>query len=96
MAFIPSLITLFSPLASRAATVVRALKNRRAVHRLTELDGYLLKDIGLTRGQVIGALETPILHDPSATLLDITGRSSVRRRPMVETDTPVALMPREA
>jgi uncharacterized protein YjiS (DUF1127 family) len=96
MAFVPSLITLFSPLARRAATVMRALENRRAIRRLTELDAHQLKDIGLTRGQVIGALETPLLHDPSATLLDVTGRGGVRRRPLVEADAPVVLTPREA
>ncbi len=52
MAVIASLAAALQPLAGRVQAVVRALRNRRAVGRLAELDAHQLKDIGLTRGQV--------------------------------------------
>jgi uncharacterized protein YjiS (DUF1127 family) len=79
MAVVPALIALFSPLAARGAGVMRALRNRKAVGKLAEMDARQLKDIGLTRGQVIGALQVSFLHDPSAALLGITGREPIRR-----------------
>lgn len=47
------------------ATVVR---HRRDVARLTELSAHELKDIGLVRADVIGALEGNWLDDPSRAL----------------------------
>ena len=53
-----------------AGKTVRALNHRGAVHRLTHLDDRALKDIGLTRGDVEGALAQPLLVDPSRVLAD--------------------------
>jgi uncharacterized protein YjiS (DUF1127 family) len=42
-----------------------AIRNRRQVARLTDLDERTLKDIGLTRSEVMAALDQPLLRDPS-------------------------------
>jgi len=47
----------------------RALRNRRQVVRLCEFDDRMLKDIGLTRSEVHGALAAPLRTDPSTLLL---------------------------
>lgn len=47
----------------------QALVNRRQVVSLLEADDRMLKDIGLTRQDVAGALSAPIDHDPSQYLL---------------------------
>ena len=49
-------------------TLVRALIHRREGMRLAELDERGLKDIGLVRSDVAGALATSWLKDPSAVL----------------------------
>ncbi len=43
----------------RAKDVLAALRNRREVMRLTDLDDRALKDIGLLRADVEGALLEP-------------------------------------
>jgi hypothetical protein len=48
---------------------IRAIGNRRDVHLLLEMDERALKDIGLTRHDVLGALANPLLRDPSKILL---------------------------
>lgn len=48
--------------------VLRAMAHRRQVMRLMELDDRCLKDIGLLRTDVIGALEEPPHRDPSTLL----------------------------
>ncbi|MBN9450881.1 MAG: DUF1127 domain-containing protein [Bosea sp.] len=51
--------------------LVRALAHRREVMRLsTELDERALKDIGLVRSDIDGALATSWLDDPSAVLAE--------------------------
>lgn len=54
----------------------RAVINRREVLRLTELDERALKDIGLLRGDVEGALATSWLTDPSAVLAARNGSAA--------------------
>ena len=49
----------------RLAELWRAAQNRRSVARLLEWDAHMLRDIGLTPGDVRSALSTPIGHDPS-------------------------------
>ncbi len=56
--------------------VVTAWSNRRDVRLLAEMDDRSLKDIGLVRTDVYGALDAPFHRDPS-TLLVI--RSTERR-----------------
>ncbi|AMJ58947.1 hypothetical protein AXW83_00310 [Bosea sp. PAMC 26642] len=57
------------------ANVIKAIIHRRDVLRLTELDERGLKDLGLVRSDVEGALATSWLSDPSAIL---AARSSAR------------------
>ena len=51
------------------ARLWRAWRNRRDVAKLLNLDDYMLRDIGLTRGDVTGALSSPRNHDPSEILI---------------------------
>ncbi|HVL74072.1 MAG TPA: DUF1127 domain-containing protein [Beijerinckiaceae bacterium] len=46
----------------------RALRHRREVMELASFDDRLLKDIGVTRTDVIGALSEPYHVDPSTML----------------------------
>jgi uncharacterized protein YjiS (DUF1127 family) len=50
-----------------------AIRNRRQVARLTDLDERTLKDIGLTRSEVMAALDQPLLRDPSMHLASVAG-----------------------
>ena len=50
--------------------LVRAIAHRREVMRLGELDERGLKDIGLVRSDIDGALATSWLDDPSAVLAE--------------------------
>ncbi|MEZ0167643.1 DUF1127 domain-containing protein [Microvirga sp. TS319] len=47
----------------------RAVGDRREVKHLAEFDERMLKDIGLTRGDVESALMEPIHHRPSSMLV---------------------------
>jgi uncharacterized protein YjiS (DUF1127 family) len=68
----------------QALGIVVALKNRRAVMQLAELDERALKDIGLVPTDVHGALAEPFYRDPSAILLSrSTQRRSGLRTPRV-------------
>lgn len=46
----------------------RHLANRQALKTLLEADDRLLKDIGVTRGEVIHALQLPLWKDPGETV----------------------------
>lgn len=50
------------------AAVARAFMHRRQVTDLLELDARQLKDIGLARTDVLGALAGPFASDPSVLL----------------------------
>lgn len=55
--------------------LLRALRHRREISRLAEFDEHALKDIGLSRTDVDGALAVSMLSDPSHVLCDIAGTS---------------------
>lgn len=44
------------------------LNNRRKVMSLTDFDDHMLRDLGLTRGDIEQALDVPFTHDPSLEL----------------------------
>jgi len=81
----------------RAGKLVRTLRNRHEVRKLAELDERSLKDIGLTRSDVQGALAASLLSDPSLFLGGIAGMEHGRaaghtaRRP-----TAMVALPAEA
>jgi uncharacterized protein YjiS (DUF1127 family) len=53
----------------RVKALLRAIAHRRAVHQLLDLDARGLRDIGLVRSDVTGALDRPWVMDPSAILV---------------------------
>ncbi len=61
---------------ARLVALWRAERNRRSVARLLEWDDHMLRDIGLTSGDVRSALATPLSDDPSYRL----GAMSLERR----------------
>jgi uncharacterized protein YjiS (DUF1127 family) len=58
-----------------------ALKNRRQVTALAQLDDRALKDIGLLRTDVQAALATPLYRDPSCHLMAVAGGSRGSSKP---------------
>ena len=76
MTFVTKFLSAVSGGATRAATqtvigaknLVRAWLHRREVMHLSELDERGLKDIGLVRSDIAGALATSWLEDPSSVL----------------------------
>ncbi len=75
-----------------AKNLVRAVLHRREVMRLSELDERGLKDIGLLRSDIDGALAVSWLSDPSSVLqarsdqqqsVAASRREAGVRRPMV-------------
>jgi uncharacterized protein YjiS (DUF1127 family) len=53
-------------MARRVGSYAQHRRNRRAVFSLAEWDDRMLKDIGLTRSEVLGALAARYHEDPSA------------------------------
>src|SRR3712207_176326 len=52
----------------QSGAVLKALRHRREVLRLADLDDRALKDIGLLRADVEGAVLEPLHKDPSKVL----------------------------
>jgi uncharacterized protein YjiS (DUF1127 family) len=73
--------------SARVAAVWQAAKNRRSVNRLLEWDDRMLRDIGLTSGDVRAALSGRLVEDPSPRLEVLSGerRAAVRARRREET-----------
>lgn len=62
----------------------RALRNRSEVRKLADFDDHMLRDIGLTRGDLDGALGEPLHFDPSVLLVQ-SFEHRHRSQPLVET-----------
>jgi uncharacterized protein YjiS (DUF1127 family) len=73
------LLTVEAGLA-RLTALWRAAQNRRSVARLLEWDDHMLRDVGLTQGDVRSALASGFTDDPSYRL----GAMSVERRRAVQ------------
>ena len=77
-----ALLGLIIGAGKRVTCILRALKHRRSMTRLAELDERQLKDIGLTRNDVFAALDTPLFQDPSRVLTNVAaGRSVPSQKP---------------
>jgi uncharacterized protein YjiS (DUF1127 family) len=50
------------------SAVARLIRHRREAAQLLEMDDYKLADIGLSRSDVIHALNGSLLHDPTREL----------------------------
>ncbi|SFV16313.1 Uncharacterized conserved protein YjiS, DUF1127 family [Methylobacterium sp. 174MFSha1.1] len=64
--------------AQIVARIVTLWLHRRAAYRLAELDDRALKDIGLTRNDVVGVLDLPFAQDPTVPLVH---RRRAQRQP---------------
>ena len=80
-------------LMAAGAALWRVWRNRREVQLLTELDDRTLKDIGLLRSDVEGALLEPLHKDPSRILS--VRREERRGRPRPDVVTPASFAERE-
>ncbi|MGY2050734.1 DUF1127 domain-containing protein [Methylobacterium sp. JK268] len=56
--------------AQGGVAILRLIAHRRAAHRLADLDDRMLKDLGLSRCEVAGALQLPWREDPTLHLAD--------------------------
>lgn len=74
-------IRLLARLVVGIAALFRAFEHRREIRRLAELDERMLKDIGLTRSDVIGALGQPLYKDPGTAFIvrSVARRARSRR-----------------
>jgi uncharacterized protein YjiS (DUF1127 family) len=59
----------FTQIVRAIAGFVMAIGNRGDVRLLLDMDEHGLKDIGLTRSDVLDALAQPLIKDPSKILL---------------------------
>ncbi|MCB5175355.1 MULTISPECIES: DUF1127 domain-containing protein [Microvirga] len=67
---------------SRAVgNLVKNVRHRQEIKALTDLDDRLLKDIGLTRDDVQGALSKSLLRNPSVVLVQSMERQARSERP---------------
>jgi uncharacterized protein YjiS (DUF1127 family) len=57
-------------LLSFVTRMIRAVRHRRQIRSLTELDDHILRDIGLLRADVHAALARPYFADPAKVLKD--------------------------
>ena len=74
MAMVPGLFTALVLSAGKALLrVATALENRRQAKSLNEWDARALKDIGLTQGDLAGAMALPLHRDPTLFLASLRG-----------------------
>lgn len=67
--------------ASRLVNFVRAYKNRRDIQLLAGFDDYMLRDIGLTRGDLRDAAAEPLWRDPTSILVTRVRERRGRHQP---------------
>lgn len=67
----PSFGRVVNRLAQRAAAILVVWRGRRAAAELAHLDARLLGDIGLTRSDVLGAIECSMRQDPTERLAHV-------------------------
>ena len=73
-------VRVFGAIARACAGGVQALLHRRDVKLMLQLDDRMLKDIGLVRNDILGALAERIDRDPSVILrLRAVERRALRR-----------------
>ncbi len=65
--------------ASTVKTFVQRIYNRIVANNLMELDDRLLADVGLARSDVMNALDTGLLEDPTTHLTRAARLRAVRR-----------------
>jgi uncharacterized protein YjiS (DUF1127 family) len=70
--------TLLLQALAKVGAFVRARRNRRTITELAEYDDRTLKDIGLSRSAVEGALAVGFGEDPSALLTRASPSHAVR------------------
>jgi uncharacterized protein YjiS (DUF1127 family) len=70
------------------AGLARNLKHRAEVRQLAEFDDRMLKDIGLSRSDVEGALDHSVFENPSVLLVRSVERRSYATR-MVDQSPPI-------
>jgi uncharacterized protein YjiS (DUF1127 family) len=58
-------LRLVTTVLSRAVALWQAYRNRRAIAHLLAFDEHMLRDIGVTAGDVRAAMGAPISDDPS-------------------------------
>lgn len=74
--------TILGRFARSLISLAKAFKDRREVRNLAEFDERMLKDIGLTRSDVVSALAEPIHHHPSWVLVRCAGRPAEAHKSM--------------
>jgi uncharacterized protein YjiS (DUF1127 family) len=67
------LLGLRAVVATWVVGVWRTAQNRRSVAKLLEWDERMLRDIGLTRGDVCSVMALPAKQDPSYRLSELSG-----------------------
>jgi len=69
-------------IALRAVDFARAWKHRRDLQVLATFDDRMLRDIGLTRGDLRDAAAEPVWRDPTAVLVTRARERRFNRRPL--------------
>jgi uncharacterized protein YjiS (DUF1127 family) len=97
MAILPGTLTALVIAAAKLASNVRtAMANRRAARELLDWDNRALKDIGLSRSDVRGALALPLATDPTMALSLIAAGGAARARRADPADRTVPAVRRDA
>ena len=68
--------TVLGTIARAVASLAKALQHRREIKHLAEFDDRMLKDIGLVRSDVDGALSEPLFRNPSTVLVRSAERNT--------------------